>query len=294
MASEPVSVPVIATDPRWPHISIAAGHEALTAPGSRFEMETVAIGGIPTRVWKNAPPSLPALITAARAYGEREFVVYEDERVTYEAAARAIAALATHLQSLGVVKGDRVALAMRNLPEWPVAFFAATAIGAIMVPLNAWWTGAELEYGLTDSGAKVLIVDDERHQRLAPWYRELPALEQVIVAARGRGWRGRRDPAGGRHRRHPRLGIAARRHRSRPQPIASRRRRDDLLHQRDHRPAQGRARHPPQHDVEHPVGVAIPPHARCCDGARRSRGAEPADDADRHPAVSCHRLLGRL
>ena len=98
--------------------------------------------------------------------------VYEDARVTYAANYRAIATLANRLVALGVGKGDRVALAMRNLPEWPVAFFAATAIGAIMVPLNAWWTGPELEYGLKDSGAKVLIVDDERHQRLAPWYRD--------------------------------------------------------------------------------------------------------------------------
>ena len=176
------SEPVIALDPHWPRLPLAQARAALTQPGSRFEMETIPIRGVPTRVWKNAPPSLPALFTAARAYGERLFVIYEDERVSYEATARAIAALAAHLRALGVAKGDRVALAMRNLPEWPVALFAGSAIGAIIVPLNAWWTGPELEYGLRDSGAKVLIVDDERHQRLAPWYRDLPALEQVIVA----------------------------------------------------------------------------------------------------------------
>ena len=173
---------VIALDPAWPRRSLAEARAALVAPGMKFEMETIAIRGVATRVWKNAPPSLPALIGAARAFGERTFVIYEDERVSYEAAGRAIATLANHLLSLDIGKGDRVALAMRNVPEWPVAFFAATAIGAIMVPLNAWWTGAELEYGLKDSGARVLIVDDERHQRLASWYRELPALEQVIVA----------------------------------------------------------------------------------------------------------------
>ena len=176
------SGPVIALDPDWPRLSLAQARATLTAPGSRFEMETIPIRGVPTRVWKHAPPSLPALVEAARGFGDRLFVIYEDERVSYEAAARAVAALAAHLGALGVAKGDRVALAMRNLPEWPVAFFAATAIGAIAVPLNAWWTGAELEYGLADSGAKVLIVDDERHARLASRYRDLPALEQVIVA----------------------------------------------------------------------------------------------------------------
>lgn len=178
MASEPL----VALDPAWPHLSLADARAALTAPGARFEMETVTIGGVSTRVWKNAPPTTAALIAAACAgYAERVFTIYEDERVTYGATGRAVAALAAHLRTLGVAKGDRVALAMRNLPEWPVAFFAATAIGAILVPLNAWWTGTELEYGLKDSGAKVLILDDERHQRLAPHYRDLPDLRHVLV-----------------------------------------------------------------------------------------------------------------
>ncbi|WP_445193966.1 class I adenylate-forming enzyme family protein [Sphingomonas sp. Tas61C01] len=163
-------------------MSIAAAHALLTAPGTKFEMETIDIRGVATRVWKNAPPTLRFLIEASRAHGERLFTIYEDERVSYEATYRATATLATRLAAMGVGKGDRVALAMRNLPDWPVAFFAATAIGAIMVPLNAWWTGGELEYGLSDSGAKVLIVDAERHARLEEQYARLPALEQVLVS----------------------------------------------------------------------------------------------------------------
>ncbi|WP_241656534.1 class I adenylate-forming enzyme family protein [Sphingomonas oligophenolica] len=178
MASEPL----IALSPEWPVVSLPQAQAMLTPPGSKFEMDTVDIGGIPTRVWKNAPASLRALITAARAHGSRTFTIHEDERVTYEATWRAITALAARLVELGVGKGDRVALAMRNLPEWPVAFFAATSIGAIMVPLNAWWTGGELEYGLADSGAKLLIVDDERHHRIAGYYDALPALDHVLVA----------------------------------------------------------------------------------------------------------------
>ena len=174
--------PIIALDPSWPVMSMAQTEHVLTAPGGKFEMETVTIDGLVTRVWKNAPPSLRYLIEAARGHGERVFTLYDDERVTYEATWRAVTTLAAHLHGLGIGRGDRVALAMRNLPEWPVAFFAATAIGAIMVPLNAWWTGAELAYGLEDSGARVLITDDERHHRLEDAYAGLPALEHVLVS----------------------------------------------------------------------------------------------------------------
>jgi long-chain acyl-CoA synthetase len=174
--------PIIALDPNWPVMSMAETERRLTAPGGKFEMETVTIGGVATRVWKNAPPSLRYLIEAARGHGERVFTIYEDERVTYEATWRAVTTLAAHLRTLGIGPGDRVALAMRNLPEWPVAFFAATAIGAVMVPLNAWWTGAEMAYGLADSGARVLITDDERHHRLEDIYATIPSLEQVLVS----------------------------------------------------------------------------------------------------------------
>ncbi|MCW6535224.1 class I adenylate-forming enzyme family protein [Sphingomonas lycopersici] len=154
----------------------------LTAPGARFEMETVAIRGVPTRVWKNAPPHMAALVNFSRTHGEALATIYEDERVSYEAQFRAIAALATDLRARGVAKGDRVAITMRNLPEWVVAFFAITSIGAIAVPLNAWWTGDELAYGLSDSGAKVLISDDERWARIAPHRKTLPVLERVLVS----------------------------------------------------------------------------------------------------------------
>ena len=79
-------------------------------------------------------------------------------------------------------KGDRVAVIMRNLPEWPVAFFAGVLVGAIVTPLNAWWTGAELEYGLADSGTLVVITDDERLERLADHLPNLPDIRKIYVA----------------------------------------------------------------------------------------------------------------
>ena len=174
--------PVIALDPNWPKVSLRDATATLTAPGSKFEMATVTIRGVPTRVWKYAPNDLGQLLDLSRTHGARTFTILDDDRVTYEANYRATATLAKALQDMGVGKGDRVAFAMRNLPEWPVVFFAITTIGAIAVPLNAWWTGAELEYGIIDSGAKLLIVDAERHARIGEHVSRLANVEHVIVA----------------------------------------------------------------------------------------------------------------
>jgi len=162
-------------------MSIAEAHARLTAKGERFEIEEIPIRGIATKVWKNAPPTLRDVFLNARAFGDREFLVYDDERATFEAFARATLALARRLQADGVKKGDRVAVIMRNLPEWPVAFFAGVLIGAIVTPLNAWWTGPELEYGLADSGAKIAIVDDERLGRVAEYLDSLTELAHVYA-----------------------------------------------------------------------------------------------------------------
>ena len=94
-----------------------------------------------------------------RAHGNKTFLVYRDERVSYEAFARAALAIAEACRRAGVRKGDRVAVVMRNLPEWPVGLLWLLVDRRHRSPLNAWWTGPELEYGLADSGAKVAIVD---------------------------------------------------------------------------------------------------------------------------------------
>lgn len=147
-----------------------------------FEMETVAIRGVPTRTWKAQHANLAELAKSARlAHPGRDFVVFEDERVTFDAWFRATAALARFLIERGIRKGDRIAVAMRNLPEWPVAFFAGASIGAIVVPLNAWWTGPELLYGLQQSGSSLLICDAERWERITPHISELPDLRGAIV-----------------------------------------------------------------------------------------------------------------
>ncbi|WP_372786643.1 class I adenylate-forming enzyme family protein [Phenylobacterium sp.] len=168
--------------PGWPAMSIAQANALITQPGSVLEVEERDIRGVRTKVWKNLPPSLRAVVEAGRAHGERIFLVYEDERVSFEAFYRAVAALAAELAAQGVGKGDRVAVIMRNLPEWVVAFYAAASLGAVVTPLNAWWTGPELEYGLTDSGTKIALMDAERYERMTEHLPNCPELARVYVS----------------------------------------------------------------------------------------------------------------
>jgi long-chain acyl-CoA synthetase len=177
-----MSNPAYKPKPGWPAMSLAEAHRLLTAPGARFEMDTADIGGVKTRVWKNAPPSLREVAMIARMYGARDFIVYENDRVTYESFYRAVMNMAHEFQKQGVMKGDRIAIIMRNLPEWPVAFYAAGIIGAVATPLNAWWTGPELEYGLVDSGAKICVTDAERLERISEHLVNCPDLERVYVS----------------------------------------------------------------------------------------------------------------
>ena len=141
----------------------------LTAPGAPFALSATTVRGIPMQVFAGAPPHMRAIWEMAAAYGDRDYVVYEDERLTYNEVSAQVRALAAHLREVhGVDSGDRVAVAMRNFPEWVVAYWATLSVGAAVVGMNAWWTGAEMEYGLLDSTPKVLIADDERLVRLAP------------------------------------------------------------------------------------------------------------------------------
>jgi len=186
-------VPFFAGGANWPAMSIADAHKLLTeTPDSPFEMAEADIRGVTLRVWKNAPPTLCDLFEAGRAHGDLEYIVFQDERITYEAHYRAVAKFARELQARGVRKGDRVAIVMRNYPEWAVAFWATVVIGAVTVPLNAWLTGEELEYALDDSGSKVAIVDGERAERIRDRMGGLPNLKSVIVARPGttlaEGW----------------------------------------------------------------------------------------------------------
>ena len=165
----------------WPACSIAEAHARLTAPGAPFEMEEIELGGRPVLAWKHGPKSLADIYELARGFGDRLCLVHEDERASFDAFARAAHAFARALLERGVRRGDRVALCLRNLPEWPVAFYGAAIAGAVVTPLNAWWSAAELDAGLRDSGARLALFDAERLERIAPHLRGLPDLHHVVV-----------------------------------------------------------------------------------------------------------------
>ncbi len=141
---------------------------ALTKPGGMFEVTEAEVRGRRMKVFKSTPPSLRLLFGLAKARAAQEFLVYEDERWSFGRLAEQVDALGAALvQRYGIAKGDRVAIGMRNYPEWIAAFAAITSVGAIAVLLNAWWTPDELAYGLEDSGAKLLVGDAERITRSA-------------------------------------------------------------------------------------------------------------------------------
>jgi long-chain acyl-CoA synthetase len=152
------------------------------APGTLFEIVETEVRGQPTRVYAGTPPSLRSLFELVRPRGDAEFLVYEDERWSVaDTFAQADAIGAMLVERYGVGRGDRVAVAMRNYPEWITSFVAITSIGAVVVPLNAWWQTDELVYGLDDSEARVLLADPERIERLAPARHH---LDVAIVAVR--------------------------------------------------------------------------------------------------------------
>ncbi len=130
-----------------------------------FATNEIVVRGVPMRVFVAAPPTLRMLWQLTAAHADKTYIVYEDERLTYAEAHASVRSLAQYLQqSCGVGRGDRVAIAMRNYPEWVIAYWATVSIGAAVVGMNAWWTSAEMEFALTDSRPKVLIADDERLQ----------------------------------------------------------------------------------------------------------------------------------
>ena len=150
-------------------MTLAAWNEAaahITAPGQLFSWSVKDVNGIPLRVFDNAPDSLRDLFAGTAAHGDADYLVFRDERLSYAEAHRQVRALAGWLADNGVAQRDRVAISMRNYPEWIVAYWAVASMGAVVVGMNAWWTAAEMAYGLEDSAPTVLVVDGERWERL--------------------------------------------------------------------------------------------------------------------------------
>lgn len=146
-------------------LSFEEAKAVVGGPGQIFELQDAVVNGVSYRTIKNAPPNLGSLFASSRGLHET-FVVYEDEEWTFDAVMVQADALAHALvHDFGIKPGDRVGIAMRNLPEWVMSFAAITSIGAISVSFNAWWTEEENDYAINDAGVNLLIADIERINR---------------------------------------------------------------------------------------------------------------------------------
>ena len=157
--------------------------DELIAPGQMFEIQPVTVRGVDVLSYKHAPASLRDVWLMSAGHGDRDYLVYRDERIAYAEAHRRVAALAAALADRGVGPGDRVAIAMRNYPEWMLAYWAITAMGAVVVGMNAWWVAKEMAYALEDSTPAVLIADRERLERFGELRARFPDVSVISVRA---------------------------------------------------------------------------------------------------------------
>lgn len=158
-----------------------AGQQLLQA-GSSHERCTAVISDVEMQVYANAPQTLREALAAGRAHGDNTFIVYEAETWSFSDFFDQVDRLGyLLLTKFGIGKGDRIAIAMRNYPEWMVAYTAIISVGAVVVPLNSWGQAEELEYGLTDAGAKLVFCDQQRLGYIAP---RLVDLGISVIAVR--------------------------------------------------------------------------------------------------------------
>lgn len=155
----------------------------LTAPGAPFELGEVQLGEQRYPYYKNAPATLAALIEQGRGFADKEFLVWQDTRWTYSEFYRHVDALVCALrQRYALQKGERVAIAMRNRPEWMAAYAAIILAGGVAVPLNSWGQREELLYGLQDSAPRLLFCDAPRLAHVAE---DLAALNVSAIVVEG-------------------------------------------------------------------------------------------------------------
>lgn len=158
----------------------------LTSQGAPFEVQQVTLSdGRSVAAYRNAFQNLAQVIDAGRVHGAAEFMVYGDDRWTFDRFFAATDALASRLQKQrGIKPGDRVAIAMRNRPEWAVAFAAIALLGAVPVPLNSFGLSSELMANLEDTRPVMLICDADRHARISQAIAQT-AIKTVVVDGEG-------------------------------------------------------------------------------------------------------------
>ncbi|GGP51452.1 class I adenylate-forming enzyme family protein [Streptomyces sindenensis] len=148
-------------------------HARLTGPGAPF---AVVLGERGTPEYADGPRTLREFVETTWAYGDTPFLIAGERTYSYGEFFAAAAALAVRLRErYGLRSGDRAVIAMRNHPEWQIAFWAAQLAGLVAVPLNAWWTEGEFVHALDDCEPGVLLVDGERLGRVAGWARRTGA-----------------------------------------------------------------------------------------------------------------------
>ena len=150
----------------------------LTAPDQTFAFKEVEhSSGVTYREFVNTPKTLANFFEFGLLFPEWEFIVFNDERYSYQDIHKKAAQTANALKNYGVKKGDRVAICMANNPEYIISFMAITSMGAVCVLLNSWWVPDEVTYGLKNSGAIVLIGDEKRLRGLD----KFKDLKKIIV-----------------------------------------------------------------------------------------------------------------
>ncbi|NEW51183.1 acyl--CoA ligase [Nocardia cyriacigeorgica] len=149
----------------------------LTGPGGRFEMTAQQVLGVPTPLLVHRDRCLADVLATSTRWGDRDYLVTEDTRLSFTEHAAAASALARALRDrYGVSKGDRVGILAANTPEWVVTFWAAQCLGAIAVGYNAWWAPPEIAYGIGHTTPSVLITDAKRADRMAELGLDVPVL----------------------------------------------------------------------------------------------------------------------
>lgn len=165
------------------YVELKTAWAELTAKGAPYEVITVAVRGVPLRHYRLALPSARELWLSTTAFADRDYLVYGDERLTYGEAHIITTAVAAWLTERGVGPGDRIAIAMRNYPEWLLIYWAALSIGVAVVGMNAWWVQDEIAYALSDARPKVVFADAERLARILRCSDEIAGAVLVAVRA---------------------------------------------------------------------------------------------------------------
>ena len=141
--------------------------------------------GVPADIDPAQYPSLVALIeNSFKQYADRTAYSFMGKDISYAETDAQSRALAGYLQSLGLARGDRVAIMMPNVPQYPAAVAAILRAGYVVVNVNPLYTARELEHQMKDSGAKAIIIIENFAATLQKCIASTQ-LQHVVLASMG-------------------------------------------------------------------------------------------------------------